>query len=322
MSTQASALSKIESALAADVREGLLRPGQKELPSTWLYDDLGSALFEAITCLPEYGLTRAEERILQSHAQTIAAEVWHPSLVVELGSGGGRKTSHILRAVGLHQPALVYCPIDVSAAALRACERELAQYAEVRPVEASYLEGLALASRWRTPGQEMMVLFLGSTIGNFDRAGAVDFLTVVGSQMSTGDSLLLGADLVKPVDRLLLAYDDPTGVTAAFNRNLLGRVNKELGADFDLRLFEHEARYNPEAQRVEMHLRAKVAHSVSIPSAEFAVSFDEGETIWTESCHKYRIEELDQMARTCGFRPAARWVDADWPFAEVLWIRC
>jgi dimethylhistidine N-methyltransferase len=321
MSTPAFALSKIETEFAEDVRAGLVRAGQKELPSSWLYDDLGSALFEAITCLPEYGLTRAEERILESHSREIADRVGNPVLVVELGSGGGRKTSHILKAVGAQQADLRYCPVDVSAAALRACARELAPYAEVRTIEASYLAGLSEAGRWRRPDERLFVLFLGSTIGNFDRAGALDFLTVIGAQMRSGDALLLGADLVKPVDQLLEAYDDPTGVTAAFNRNLLGRVNVQLGADFDLRLFAHEARYDADFQRVEMHLRATEAHTVAIPMADCSVSFEKGETIWTESSHKYHLHQLEDMARTCGFRPAARWIDPDWPFAELLWVR-
>ncbi len=321
MSTPAVALSRIDSAFAADVREGLAREGQKELPSSWLYDDVGSALFEAITCLPEYGLTRAEERILSAHAHEIANAIWKPACVIELGSGSGGKTSHILKAVGAHQPDLRYCPIDVSAAALRACAKALAPFAEVRPVEASYLAGLSQAVRWRRPHEHLLVLFLGSTIGNFARPDAIDFLSVVGKHMRSGDSLLLGADLVKPVERLILAYDDPTGVTSAFNKNLLGRVNVVLGAGFDLRLFDHEARYNVVAQRIEMHLRARVGHSVSIPEADCTIHFQAGETIWTESCHKYRLEELDAMAESCGFRADARWVDPDWPFAEMLWVK-
>jgi L-histidine Nalpha-methyltransferase len=169
------------------------------------------------------------------------------------------------------------------------------------------------------PGRRILVLFLGSTIGNFDRSTATAFLQSVRAVLTPGDLLLLGADLVKPVDRLLLAYDDPAGVTAAFNLNLLARINRELGADFDLSRFRHLARYDTGEERIEMHLQAMEEQSVNIASAECTVRFAAGETLWTESSHKYTMDGLDQIAQAGGFRVKASWTDDEWPFAESLW---
>ena len=169
-------------------------------------------------------------------------------------------------------------------------------------------------------GQHLLVLFLGSTIGNFDRPPAFKFLTEVRRILQPGDSLLLGTDLEKSSAQLLAAYDDELGVTAAFNLNLLARINRELDADFDLAQFEHVARINHEARSVEMHLRSLCRQTVHIPAAELSVDFLEGETIWTESSHKYSPEEVFSMARTAGFRCEAQWIDEQWPFAENLLI--
>jgi uncharacterized SAM-dependent methyltransferase len=178
---------------------------------------------------------------------------------------------------------------------------------------------LEVAAR-RKAGQHLMVLFLGSTIGNFDRAAGVQFLSEVRCILQSGDSLLLGTDLEKSHSQLIAAYDDELGVTAAFNLNLLGRVNRELGADFDLSQFQHMARINPEARSVEMHVESKRRQIVSIPAAEVVVEFQEGETIWTESSHKYAQDEIDDMARKAGFRCEVQWVDEQWPFAENLLV--
>jgi len=161
-------------------------------------------------------------------------------------------------------------------------------------------------------------LFLGSTIGNFDRPAGVKFLAEIRRILEPGDSLLLGTDLEKPSAQVLAAYDDELGVTAAFNLNLLARINRELDADFDLRQFSHVAAINHEARSVEMHLRSKRRQTVSIPAADLDVEFVEGETIWTESSHKYSTEEILQMARDAGFQCEAQWVDDEWPFAENL----
>jgi uncharacterized SAM-dependent methyltransferase len=163
------------------------------------------------------------------------------------------------------------------------------------------------------------VLFLGSTIGNFERAAGEEFLRAIRRLLRPGDALLLGTDLVKPAARLIAAYDDPTGVTAAFNLNLLARINRELGGDFALRHFTHQARYDDAHQRIEMHLVSTRRQIVSVEAAGITVIFEKGETIWTEACHKFRLAELETMAARCGFRPQAQWVDPEWPFAESLW---
>jgi L-histidine N-alpha-methyltransferase len=301
---------------ACDVRLGLAKP-QKELHSKYLYDELGSSLFEAITHLPEYGLTRADERLLRLHAGDFARLIPSPVAVIELGSGVGQKTRHLLQAIG--GPALRYYPIDVSADALARCERDLSDIAEVHPLVQSYLDGMARATTERRPGEAVLVMFLGSTIGNFERKCALEFLRDLRRALLPGDALLIGADLVKESHRMLEAYDDPTGVTGAFNLNLLGRINRELGGDFQLRQFEHQARWNDERRRIEMHLRSRVDQTVFIAETDLSVSFQAGETIWTESSHKFHLQELDAMAQQTGFRVEGQWVDRDWPFAENLW---
>lgn len=303
---------------ARDVRLGLGRNGQKELASTWLYDEVGSALFEAITYLPEYGLTRADERLLRHHAHAIAGFLPESAVVAELGSGTGRKTKHILQAVS-ERRRVVYYPIDVSASALNSCRQELSSSATVIPMKNSYLDGLRQVVALRRPAQTLLVLFLGSTLGNFDRSGAEHFLRNVRRVLREGDCLLLGTDLLKPVSRMVLAYDDPAGVTAAFNLNLLARINRELDGNFDLRNFRHKAIYNHEDRRIEMHLASLRRQLVQIPGADLRVSISAGETIWTESSHKFQKEELPDLARRTGFRQQAQWIDSEWPFAESLW---
>ena len=302
---------------AAGVCAGLNKP-QKELHSKYLYDELGSALFEAITYLPEYGLTRADERLLYDHAGSIAQRLPETRTVIELGSGTGRKTRPILDALR-RRGALRYFPIDVSSEALARCERELSDIAEVRPHQQSYLDGMASASDERRPGEPVLVLFLGSTIGNFERPCALEFLRDLRSGLRRGDSLLLGADLVKEPERMLAAYDDPTGVTAAFNLNLLGRVNRELGGDFDLRNFEHQARWSERDRRIEMHLASRIPQTVSVAACGLKICFPAGETIWTESSHKFVGDEMFGMADSSGFRVQEQWVDRQWPFVESLW---
>ena len=303
---------------ASDVRAGLLRDGQKELHSKYFYDDLGSALFEAITVLAEYGLTRADLRLLETHAPAIAAALSPAVRVIEMGSGSGRKTRLVIEAVGPRVSH--YAPIDVSRAALERCERELAGLTRVRPIQGAYLDGMRQAVAGRADGETLLVLFLGSNIGNFERRCADEFLLELRQHLEPGDALLLGADLVKPRAQLLAAYDDAAGVTAAFNLNLLGRVNRELDGDFDLRAFEHVAIYNETEQRVEMHLRSRIEQTVEIRGAECAVRFEPGETIWTESSHKFELAGLARMADDSGFRTSAVWVDEVWPFAECLWM--
>ncbi len=318
-------LNNVACEFAADVREGLTRPQQKELPSKYLYDEVGSALFEVISHLPEYGLTRADERLLQRHASEIIDRLDDrldvPVAVAELGSGSGKKTRWILEALSRRQPTSYY-PVEISRAALLMCQRELSDIDSISILgfEREYLDGLQEMAAYRKPGQHLLVLFLGSTIGNFDRPAAVKFLKDVRRILAPGDSLLLGTDLEKPSAQSLKAYDDELGVTAAFNLNLLARINRELDADFDLAQFAHVARINLKSRSVEMHLKSKRRQTVRIPAADLRVEFAENETIWTESCHKYSAQEIVQMASNTGFRCQAQWIDERWPFAENLLI--
>lgn len=306
---------------AADVRAGLTKPVQRELLSKYLYDEVGSELFEAICLLPEYGLTRADTRLLQQHVEEIISRMPVPTHVAELGSGSGKKTRLILEAFAKRQRTFYY-PIEISPAALAACEKELGQLDFVSLVgyEKPYLEGLSAVAARREPGEHLCVLFLGSTIGNFDRPAADDFLRQVRAILEPGDSLLLGTDLEKNVAEQILAYDDPIGVTAAFNLNLLARINRELGADFQLRDFRHLALWNSEERRIEMHLQSVRRQRVNIPGASLLIRMAEGETIWTESSHKYRPQEPAEMAARAGFRQVSQWIDCEWPFAQNLWI--
>jgi dimethylhistidine N-methyltransferase len=306
---------------AVAVSDSLGKVGQRELPSMYLYDELGTALFEAITLLPEYGLTRAEMRLLRRHARAMIEHLPPLVAVVELGSGSGRKTRWLLEALSDREP-VAYFPIDVSAAALLKCHQELGNLGAVSMVglEGSYLEGLQEVTASRGPGQTLLVLFLGSSIGNFDPPAAENFLREIRRQLKAGDALLLGTDVEKSVDEMLLAYDDPTGITAAFNLNLLARVNRELGGDFVLRHFEHYVRYQNSNRRIEMHLRSTRNQTVSIRATDFTFTLDEGETIWTEACHKFRIEEIPGLAQRTGFLCEAQWIDTEWAFAENLLI--
>ncbi len=309
------------SEFAADIRESLTKPLQRELPSKYLYDEVGTALFEAISVLEEYGLTRADARLLERHADEIVDKLRTPVLVAELGSGSGKKTRWILKSLSRRQRTF-YFPIEISPAALAACEKELGQIDLVSIVgyERPYLEGLQAAAERRGGGERLLVLFLGSTIGNFDRGAGDEFLRRLRAILSPGDALLLGTDLMKPVKKMILAYDDPAGVTAAFNLNLLARINRELAADFDLSAFCHEPRWNAMDRRIEMHLRSKCRQRVKIPAAGLRLTLEEGETIWTESAHKYFPEEVTGMAERTGFRCESQWIDAEWPFAQNLFI--
>jgi L-histidine Nalpha-methyltransferase len=309
------------SEFADAVRDGLTKAGQKELPSKYLYDEVGSALFETICVLPEYGLTRADARLLETHAREIVERLPRPISVAELGSGTGKKTRWVLEALSRRQRTFYY-PIEISPSALAACEKELGQIDLVSVVgfEQTYLDGLRAVAKNRDSQEHLLVLFLGSTIGNFDREMGDEFLREVRDILRRGDTLLLGTDLEKDIETQILAYDDAAGVTAAFNKNLLARINRELGADFDLSQFHHEARWNRDERRIEMHLRSMRAQSVTIPAALTRVDFAEGETIWTESSHKYRAADVLEMAKRTGFRCDGQWVDQEWPFAQNLLI--
>jgi uncharacterized SAM-dependent methyltransferase len=202
------------------------------------------------------------------------------------------------------------------------CERELGDidFMSIVGFEREYLDGLVEVAARRREGQNLLVLFLGSTIGNFDRPAGEAFLSKVRAQLAPGDRLLLSTDLVKPEPVLIAAYDDAAGVTAAFNKNLLSRINRELDATFDLARFRHRAVWNALERRIEMHLQSTVEQTVNVPGARFSVRFREGETIWTESSHKYTVEEVRTLAGRVGFACEAQWTDAEWPFAQSLLV--
>lgn len=306
---------------AAEVRAALIKPVQRELPSKYLYDEVGSQLFETICVLPEYGLTRADARLLRRHAKEIVAMLPSPCHVAELGSGSGKKTRWILEALS-RRGRTYYYPIEISPSALEACEKELGQIDMVSIVgyETPYLEGLRAVAERRENRDHLLVLFLGSTIGNFDRSAGDQFLAEVRDILRGGDVLLLGTDLVKGVATQILAYDDPAGVTRAFNLNLLARINRELGGNFDLARFRHEVRWNSAERRIEMHLESLVRQDVSISAAGLRLTLERGETLWTESSHKYEPQEVLEMATRTGFACAGQWIDEEWPFAQSLLV--
>ncbi len=279
----------------------------RQLPSDHLYDELGSALFEAICRLPWYEITRVEQRLLERRAHEILSLVHPLSTVVELGPGNGLKLTTLLSARPT-RPMTVHL-VDVSSAALEASGRALASHADlvVVPHEATYEAGLTDIAGARRAGGRSLTLFLGSNIGNFDPPGANAFLRFLRGATSTGDSLLLGADLVKSEVELLLAYDDPLGVTAAFNMNLLVRANRELDADFDLGGFTHRAIWNAGASRIEMHLVSVRRQRVRVPAANLDITFETGETIWTESSYKYHADNVVAMVERAGFVTTHQW---------------
>jgi dimethylhistidine N-methyltransferase len=302
---------------AEDV-EYYLSLSPRQLPSQYLYDELGSALFDAICRLPWYPITRAEMDLLAAHGRDVFDRVDRLQTLVELGPGSGEKLAALIEAAGGRQAITVHL-VDVSAAALEDARRTLGVIPDLTVIshQEAYEAGLAAATRVR-PGGRTLALFLGSNIGNFDPPGADAFLRSIRASLAGGDALLLGADLVKPERELLLAYDDPLQVTAAFNRNLLVRANRELGADFDVDAFSHRAVWNPAASRIEMHLVSARRQRVRIPAAHLDVVFEAGETIWTESSYKYRSVEIRSMLERAGFRFVEQWIDDRGTFALTL----
>jgi len=304
-------------AVSAAARAGLLRR-RKSLPPWLFYDARGSALFEEITALPEYYLTRTERAILLDDAQAIVSTAGPPLEVVELGAGSAAKTEVLLEALLQHQPRVTYLPLDVSAAALASARARLRRLRRVtvQPILARYPEGLNLPPP--PEGQKRLVLFLGSNIGNYDPPAARALLTAVARALRPGDAFLLGADLRKPARVLLPAYDDAQGVTAEFNKNVLARLNRELGADFDLDSFRHLAVWNARRSRVEMHLESTRAQRVTLGALDARVSFARGERIHTESSYKLTPLKLRQLLARAGFRPEAAWADPRGRFGLYL----
>jgi L-histidine Nalpha-methyltransferase len=304
----------------ADVLDDLRR-SPKRLRPQYLYDDLGSSLFETICHLPWYPITRAEKRLLEAERASIARLVGNPVTLIELGCGTGEKLELLTEAFVEAGVDLRIELIDVSALALERSRRALAARGPLAVTcrERTYEAGLAEAGlAWSGPGSRL-VLFLGSNIGNFDPAEAREFLAFVRGALTRGDHVLLGADLVKPRPVLEAAYDDPLGVTAAFNRNLLVRMDRELGLHFDLAAFAHRACWNPGESRVEMHLVSLADQAVDAPGG--AIRLARGETIWTESSYKFTTGQLEAMTGEAGFDTEWTWVDDESPFALTL-LRC
>ena len=315
--------STLDREFALDVERDLaLAP--KQLQSKYLYDALGSSLFEAICRLPWYRITRAEQRLLERHAPAVVARLGPSAatepLIVELGCGSGEKI--VLRAEALQasgRRGRVHL-IDISPQALEQSERTLGRLRHISVVghRETYEVGLRRAAAHRGDDDPVLVLLLGSNIGNFDPPAAHGFLGAIRAALLPGDALLLGADLVKPERDLQLAYDDPLGVTAAFNRNLLVRINRELRGTFDLDAFSHVAVWNPSHHRVEMHLESRADQRVRIGAIDLTVDFARGERIWTESSYKYEPDHITAMGRDAGFATTEQWIDEEARFALTL----
>ena len=301
-----------------DVRAGLgAQP--KTLPAKYFYDDLGSVLFEAICLLPEYYLTRAEAQIFNAHGQEMI-DALRPVRLVELGSGSATKTRILLDAAFRRHAQLEYIAIDISKSALESAQEALeAEYPalSVRGYALDYAEGLQLLSDLPS-APATLALFLGSNIGNFEPPQAQRLLQSIRAVLQPGDGLLLGTDLKKDRATLEAAYDDPIGLTAAFNLNILARINRELGGEFDLRSFRHRAHYNEQAGRVEMHLQSTCDQRAAIRSLALTAEFRQGETIHTESSYKFDDADISELAAHAGFDVEKTWKDEGGQFACSL----
>ena len=304
--------------LADDVRNGLTAEHKRFLPK-YFYDQLGSQLFEAICLLPEYYLTRAENEILKAYADEIVASVEGHKTLVEMGSGSASKTRLIIEALLREQNELLFMPVDISASALESSSRILLQsYPRLRieAYAADYFAGLAELEK--TERGKTLTLFLGSNISNFDRDEAIRFLKAMRSILHKGDALLLGADLKKDPQILEAAYNDALGVTSAFNLNVLARINRELGGNFDLRSFRHHAFYNQDEGRIEIYIQSLLDQRVRIEKLDLEVEFSAGELIHTENSYKYDSQGIEEMALTTGFKHARTWRDSEKRFSSNL----
>ena len=296
------------SEIVGDVFEGLTKT-PKSLPPSLFYDAAGSELFEAITRLPEYYLTRTEAALLEQYSPEIAQRVGANVNVIELGAGTAAKTGTILAALARRQLRVDYYPVDISVSALQVAgdsiEAKLPQV-RVHPVAANYIEDSAYLE---SVSGKKLVLYLGSSIGNFEPEEALDLLRRTRSHMKPGDYLLLGTDLVKDESPLLSAYDDAAGVTERFNKNVLARINRELGGNFDLDLFRHVALWNPKRSRIEMHLESTLDQTVKVKLIGLEVPFKKGERIHTENSYKYTIAGVRDFLLSTGFAIESTWMD-------------
>jgi L-histidine N-alpha-methyltransferase len=308
------------STFAADVRAGLQAESKYLLPK-YFYDPLGSELFDAICLLPEYYLTRAENEILSSYADEIVSSIPGRKTLLELGSGSASKTRLLIEALLRRQRRLDYIPVDISASALETSSRVLLQsYPEIQidAYASDYYSGLEHL-KGRLP-RLTLALFLGSNIGNFDVEESKRFLRALRGVLSEGDALLLGADLKKDRSILQAAYDDALGVTAAFNLNLLARINREFGADFDLRAFRHVANYNEEAGCVQVFLESLREQVVRVEALDLDIQIGKGERLHTENSYKYDLEQLSELADATGFALKRSWLDKQGRFSSNLFV--
>lgn len=303
---------------AADARHYLTQ-SPRQMASRYFYDALGSRLFDAICELPWYRVTRAETALLARHGADILRQAGAPARIVELGSGSGAKLAVLAQGREPSGAPIQLHLIDISPAALETATRALDTLPNVEIVthHATYESGLDAVSRGCATAPTL-ALFLGSNIGNFDPSAADALLMRLRASLAPGDSLLLGTDLVKPEAELLLAYDDPLGVTSAFNLNLFARMNRELGATFALDQLTHVALWNPSASRVEMHVESRVDQRVTVPAASLDFVLKAGERIWTENSHKYTPADVDRMLQRSGFAVSQRWTDPNAGFALTL----
>ncbi len=295
-------------AVALDVREGL-SASPKHLPSRLFYDEVGSQLFEQITELPEYYLTRTERSILESFAGEILQQAGASLTLVELGAGTASKTRILIEELLQRQSRALFYPIDVSSSALDEAVRQLGRQfpaLRVNPIVADYTGGVPALGR--ITGRKL-VLYIGSSIGNFEPAESIRIFRRIRRTLRTGDALLLGADFAKNPKILLPAYDDSQGVTASFNKNILARLNRELDADFDLDAFRHVALWNRRQSRMEIYLESLVAQKAFLPPVDLDVSFEAGERIHTENSYKYTDAMIESILRESGFTLEHTWCD-------------
>ena len=303
-------------AFLADCLHGLAQP-RKSLPCKWLYDDAGSALFERICTTPEYYPSRTEMGLLADAAPWLGNALRRNAVLIEFGSGASRKTRLLLDAA----PSITgYVPIDISESELARAAGAIAadyRHVAVRPILGDFTQALNPDPEWA--GRERIGFFPGSTLGNFPPSEGIAFLSAARELLGTGSRLLLGVDVAKDVETLLAAYDDAGGVTAAFNLNLITRMNRELGCDIDPAAFEHRAVWNGGQSRVEMHLLSRRRQSIDIGDHRFVI--DDGETIHTENSHKLEREVIDGMLAQAGWSIERRWT-SETPSYDLILLRC
>ena len=309
-----------QEAFARDVAAGLAA-SQKTLPAKYFYDTRGSQLYEQICTLPEYYPYRAEREILATYAAEICADIGHLPLV-EFGSGNAAKTRYLLSVYERTEHPFLYCPVDISRAALEeSAQKLLAEYAHlsIRAIHADFAGNPGVIRALHL--EQKALAFFGSNLGNFTREESLDFLQSTTVLMGPEDVFLLGVDLKKSPTLLVPAYDDAQGVTAAFNLNLLHRMNRELGANFHVPAFTHLALYNEEHGRIEMHLRSCWAQYVTIAKTAQTIYFAAGETIHTENSYKYSIEDIRALGRRAGLNLSRTWFDRQHYFVLCLFRR-